>query len=57
MEYYGKLERHDLIIRNFDEIMQTKSSKITVEQLQNKVESNFVDRKELDNFMKKASEA
>ena len=57
MDYYGKLERHDLIIRNFDEVIQTKSSKITVEQLQKKVEKNFVDRTELNEFLQKAAEA
>ena len=55
MEYHGKLERIDLIIRNFDEVIQTKTSKITVENLNNKIENTCVDRTELDVFFKKAN--
>ena len=37
IEYQTKLEGIDLIIMNFDKIIQTKSSKITHEQFQNYV--------------------
>ena len=37
IEYQKKLEGLDHIIMNFDEIIQTKSSKITLEEFQNNV--------------------
>ena len=52
MENHRKLERFDLIIQNFDEIIQTKTSKITVGELVDNFNSKFVNRQELDDFLK-----
>tara|TARA_B110000285_G_C14944292_1_gene523552 strand:- start:645 stop:806 length:162 start_codon:yes stop_codon:yes gene_type:complete len=39
---------------NFDQIIQTKSSKITLEEFQNYVKKSCVDRNELQTFLNKA---
>ena len=52
MENHRKLERFDLIIQNFDEIIQTKTSKITVGEIVDNFNSKFVNRQELDDFLK-----
>jgi len=44
MENHRKLERFDLIIQNFDEIIQTKTSKITVGEIVDNFNSKFVNR-------------
>ena len=42
-------------MQKFDEILQTKTSKITAQELQTKNEKSFVARNELDAFISKAT--
>mgnify|MGYP006126147675 CR=1 FL=1 len=39
-----------MIIRNFDEIIQMKASKITVDELLRYAKTSFIIRSELDDF-------
>lgn len=53
-DYDRKLQGIDLIIRNFDEIIQTKSNKVTIEELHNEIntiQSRCVDRAEIGTFL------
>ena len=54
IEYQQKLEGVDQIIRTFDEIIQTKLSKITFREFKQSFEENCVDRNELQIFFETA---
>lgn len=56
MEFKRSIKGQEMIIQNFDEIIQTKNSKISHEELFNYVKEKCINRSEVEEFLKSAKE-